>query len=99
MTYEGDSPQATLRKWERQDVEAVRIVGPSAPTTCGVCQDADGTVYSLERALREQPLPHKDCALRDEGCCCAYAPLYDHPSRPARPCPQLTKAARGRAFF
>lgn len=78
------SPQQTLERWKDSEVKAVRIVGPAPLSNCAVCRYASGTVYSLETALRERPLPHERC--RMEGtCCCTYSPLYERPGRLARP--------------
>lgn len=53
----------------------VRVTSMRQEGTCSACSDHDTTVYRLEEALEEEPLPYSEC--ENQECRCYYGPLFD----------------------
>jgi hypothetical protein len=51
-----------------------RVDGRPPPSTCELCDDADGVQMPTEEALRLRLLPHRDCTC-EGGCRCVYLPV------------------------
>ncbi|PSQ81207.1 MAG: hypothetical protein BRD41_03265 [Bacteroidetes bacterium QS_1_63_11] len=41
---------------------------------CEICQELDEVAYGIRRALREKPLPRREC--RNRNCRCSYLPVF-----------------------
>lgn len=71
--------RATLQRFQRNGLEKAEI--QAAKDSCEACKAQDGRVLEVETALREMPVPCKNCTrpLRegDEGgfCRCVYLPV------------------------
>jgi len=69
-----------LEAMRRAGIETVEVLSQRSKETCEVCREADGRVYTTEKALQEMPLPHEGCSCeptdrREEGeCGCTYRP-------------------------
>jgi ribosome modulation factor len=60
-------------------VHGIEVRAPSTGDVCEVCAERDGTVYPIEEALMEPPIPHDDCD--SDWCRCVYISITDrhHP--------------------
>lgn len=72
-----DGPQEQLQQmddaWERPD--GVVAMSRRDEKVCDTCFEHDGTYYSLDEALEQQPLPHDGCT--NDQCRCDYHPVLD----------------------
>jgi len=41
---------------------------------CSVCREFNEVAYSIRRALRDKPLPHRGC--KNQSCRCGYLPIF-----------------------
>ena len=73
-------PGMTAKEYEAYQLYAlgeagvthVRLRAPEVEALPRVCAEHDGTVMSLDEAMRRQPIPH--AAPRGQECLCSYRP-------------------------
>lgn len=101
------SHRRTLLKLQKlgSRVRRVLVVSVIGPRTCLTCLQADGRVYELDVALRENPLPCRgcSCAALDRArssreprqCQCRYRAVWESYLAPLQPSRER-EAARAR---
>ncbi len=69
-----ESNKEVLRSYlESGVVEKVEIL-TAGSESCPLCQDLEGKVYTIKKALEVSPLPVEDCTHK-YGCRCCYIPV------------------------
>ena len=63
-----------LERHLRAGAWGVLITTQHDDNVCGVCRELDEVAYSIRRALRDKPLPHRGC--QNESCRCSYLPVF-----------------------
>lgn len=63
-----------LEKHLRAGAWGVLITTQRDQSVCGVCRELDEVAYGIRRALREKPLPRRECDNRT--CRCSYLPVF-----------------------
>lgn len=63
-----------LEKHLRRGAWGVLVTTQQDDDVCEVCQELDEVAYSIRRALREKPLPRRECSNRN--CRCSYLPVF-----------------------
>jgi hypothetical protein len=63
-----------LEKHLRAGAWGVLITTQRDQNVCSVCQELDEVAYGIRRALREKPLPCRECTNRT--CRCSYLPVF-----------------------
>lgn len=63
-----------LEKHLRRGAWGVLVTTQQDGDVCNVCQELDEVAYSIRRALREKPLPRRECSNRN--CRCSYLPVF-----------------------
>nr|WAH99948.1 MAG: hypothetical protein OI716_00875 [Candidatus Methanoperedens sp.]WAI00102.1 MAG: hypothetical protein OI720_00720 [Candidatus Methanoperedens sp.] len=76
-----ESQKMHLMKYKQQGLVKVRIASSG---NCPACIDMMGKVLAIEVALKEMPIPVKDCTFKLHGrtpgwCGCRYIPYLDDP--------------------
>ncbi len=66
-----------LRDLKTSGVWGVRVLSERDGQVCPACREANCTIYSIEEALKEAPLPHPACA--NDACRCVYLPVKHKP--------------------
>ncbi len=56
----------------KQEGSIITEVDIDATACCDKCKPLNGKVYSIETALKEEPIPYENC---DQFCMCSYLPL------------------------
>jgi hypothetical protein len=72
------SQQSKLLAFQQQGLETVEIIWFG--NGCQACKELDGKKYSIEKALKEMPLPNRDCSMDGlkkghSWCRCIYKPV------------------------
>lgn len=75
MRYQ--STRMQLLDFKQKGVKEVRWLASAGERTCKKCESLNGKIYSMELALKEMPLPLKDCKNLDDGCRCCWIPLNE----------------------
>jgi len=70
MKYQSTKMQ--LLDFKQQGVKKVRWVSSAGVRTCEKCKSLNGKIYLIERALKNMPLPLKDCKNLENGCRCCW---------------------------
>lgn len=63
-----------LEKHLRRGAWGVLVTTQQDGDVCEICQELDEVAYSIRRALREKPLPRRECSNRN--CRCSYLPVF-----------------------
>lgn len=63
-----------LEKHLRAGAWGVLITTQQDDNVCGVCRELDEVAYGIRRALREKPLPRREC--NNRTCRCSYLPVF-----------------------
>jgi hypothetical protein len=63
--------RAELRRCARDGVTHVQIITSRDDRVCGKCRNLDGTVFTIQEAMEEMPLPVK-CDDEESWCRCVY---------------------------
>jgi hypothetical protein len=76
-----ESQKMHLMEYKQQGLAKVRIASPGG---CPACIDMMGKVLAIEVALKEMPIPVKNCTYKSDGrtpgwCRCRYIPYLDDP--------------------
>lgn len=64
-------------------VEKVKIIAMEDENTCHHCLKTNGMILNLDTAIKEMPVPHRDCVNLNDGddagfiCRCRYLPEID----------------------
>jgi len=64
-------------------IEKVKILTMEDENTCHHCQKTNGMIFDLYTAIKEMPVPHRDCVNLNDGddtgfiCRCRYLPEID----------------------
>jgi hypothetical protein len=72
--------KSRLLNYKRSSVfENVKI---SSHGGCEACQELHGKIFTIDEALKEMPIPNKECTFKLHGeipryCRCRYVPLYE----------------------
>ncbi len=76
-----ETERMRLLEYMRSGLELVRVVSVGG---CQACIDMMGKVLTINEALKEMPIPVKDCTFKLHGkipgwCRCRYIPYFDNP--------------------
>ena len=76
-----DEERMRLLEYKRSGLEKVRVVSVGG---CLECIDIMGKVLTIDDALKEMPLPVKECTFKLHGkipgwCRCRYVAYFDNP--------------------
>ena len=63
-----------LERHLRAGAWGVLVTTQRDDSVCSVCRELDEVAYSIRRALRDKPLPHRGC--RNQSCRCSYLPVF-----------------------
>lgn len=63
-----------LEKHLRRGAWGVLVTTQQDGDVCEICKELDEVAYSIRRALREKPLPRRECSNRN--CRCSYLPVF-----------------------
>jgi hypothetical protein len=72
--------KSRLLNYKRSSVfEKVKI---SSHGGCEACQELHGKIFTIDEALKEMPIPNKECTFIFDGkipryCMCRYTPLIE----------------------
>ena len=75
MKYQSTKMQ--LLDLKQNGAKKVRWVASVGTRTCKKCESLNGKNYSIEKALKEMPLPLKDCKNLEDGCRCCWVPVVE----------------------
>lgn len=73
--YQSQAIRQDLLSYKRMGVKRVQVFGITDYATCDHCRSYANKTMSLEKALKEMPLPGT-CS-SPEGCRCLYSPVID----------------------
>jgi hypothetical protein len=75
-----EAERMRLLKYKQEGLNKVRIAGSGR---CPACINLIGKVLIIDEALKEMPIPVKDCTFKLHGipgwCSCRYIPYLDDP--------------------
>lgn len=74
LSQERQTLDEQLKRYLDAEIDSVRILATRDGETCPACSALDGTVMSVEEAIRTMALPHPGCT--SEECRCTFQPLY-----------------------
>jgi len=72
--------KSRLLNYKRSSV--LKKVQISSVGGCEACQELDGKVFTIDEALKEMPIPNKECTFQLHGkipryCRCTYVPVIE----------------------
>lgn len=77
-----ESYKCSLLHLKQAGCKSVRVCAMGPGQACQPCQQQDGRVLGIDAALREMPLPCRDCATEINGrqgfCRCQYEGVYQY---------------------